>query len=126
MADNALPEEVRALVLRHLATMDHVAVLLEMRADPDGVHDASTMAPVARVSESVAHGVLADLSAARLIVPSGGGYKYGPGSALEQSVDLLANMYDTRPVTLVRAIYDRPAGAARSFADAFRIRKSEG
>jgi hypothetical protein len=34
-------------------------------------------------------------------------------------------MYNSRPVTLVRAIYDRPASAARSFADAFRVRKTE-
>jgi len=40
-------------------------------------------------------------------------------------VDALADLYHTKPVSLVRAIYDRPARAAQTFADAFRIRNGE-
>jgi hypothetical protein len=39
---------------------------------------------------------------------------------------MLAEMYHTRPVTLVRAIYERPARAVQSFANAFRLREGDG
>lgn len=50
-------------------------------------------------------------------------FGYEPKSdSLRAVVDELAAMYNERPVTLVRAIYDRPAQPVISFADAFRIR----
>ena len=52
-------------------------------------------------------------------------YRYEPATpALRRAVELLAIAYNERPVTLVRAIYDRPS-AIQSFADAFRIRKED-
>ncbi len=50
-------------------------------------------------------------------------FVYEPQSdSLRGVVDELVAMYNERPVTLVRAIYDRPAQPVISFADAFRIR----
>lgn len=64
------------------------------------------------------HGLAAEDPANR------GGYVYAPTSeALAAAVDNLRVAYDTRPVTLVKALYSRPAPAVRAFADAFRIRK---
>jgi hypothetical protein len=44
--------------------------------------------------------------------------------ALRQVVTTIVNMYEQRPVTLIRAVYEQ-ASAARSFADAFRLRNKE-
>lgn len=50
-------------------------------------------------------------------------YHFAPGSTeLADAVKALAVAYNTRPVTLVKAIYARPS-AIQSFADAFRLRK---
>jgi hypothetical protein len=34
----------------------------------------------------------------------------------------LQDIYDRRPVTLIKALYERPPAAVRAFADAFRFR----
>ena len=57
------------------------------------------------------------------------------GLMSELAVDALAEMYNTKPVTLIRAIYSRPAtpppapapapSPMQAFADAFRLRREE-
>ena len=39
-----------------------------------------------------------------------------------QAVNDLATLYNQRPVTLVKLIYEQPSTAVKSFADAFRLR----
>jgi hypothetical protein len=43
---------------------------------------------------------------------------------LRHALASLAVMYKQKPVTLIRAIYERPS-SAESFADAFRLRTKE-
>lgn len=58
--------------------------------------------------------------------PEGDVYRFAPRSAaFRRAVTDLRTMYSSRPVTLVRAIYERPPSAVRSFADAFRLRGKE-
>ncbi|MEO8335539.1 MAG: hypothetical protein ABI664_11235 [bacterium] len=125
MADSDLPEAVRRLLHQHLPTMDHVALLLAFRADPE-CRDVPALVSGARLQSNVAAGVLADLTTSHLLQRSGTDYVYAPDAGTGALIDELAELYNSKPVTLVRAIYDRPAKAARSFADAFRIRKTEG
>lgn len=125
MSGSELPEEVLRLVHKHLASMDHVAILLAMRAAPDRCFTAASLAQSSRVTSAIAASVLADLVEAGMVAPGGEGFCFAPGPGERAVVDQLADMYNTRPVTLVRAIYERPPSAAWSFADAFRLRKSE-
>jgi hypothetical protein len=112
------------LLHKYLPTMDHVALLLAFRSDPE-CRDVPALLSAARLQSNVAAGVLADLTASHLLQRSGAAYVYAPDADTSAIIDDLAEMYNSRPVTLVRAIYDRPASAARSFADAFRVRKTE-
>lgn len=125
MADETIPNAVRLLLARHLPTVDHVAVLVILFAAPERVHDAAGVAVEARVSESVATVVLADLASAHLAQRDGAGFRFAPDARDRAAVAQLAELYNSRPVSLMRAIYDRPASTAKSFADAFRIRKQE-
>ena len=51
--------------------------------------------------------------------------RYRPASAaLGAHVETLAQAWDQRPVTLIRLIYALRDGKIRSFADAFKLRKS--
>ncbi|MEO5815589.1 MAG: hypothetical protein ABIT20_09950 [Gemmatimonadaceae bacterium] len=102
-----------------------MALLLAFRSDPE-CRDVLGLVSAARLQSNVAGGVLADLTASHLLQRSGTDYSYAPDAGTRALVDELAELYNSKPVTLVRAIYDRPASAARSFADAFRIRKTEG
>lgn len=125
MADETIPGAVRLLLARHLPTVDHVAVLVILRAAPERSHDATGVATEARVSDSVAAVVLADLAAARFVQRDGAGFRFAPDARDRAAIEQLAELYNSRPVSLMRAIYDRPASTAQSFADAFRIRKQE-
>lgn len=125
LPDAELPEVVLALVRQHMHSMDHVAVLLALRASPDAELRSGELASLARIDTAVTTSVLADLAASHLVAKTtAAGYRYQPSEAMRDAVDQLAEMYNSRPVTLVRAIYDRPASAVKSFADAFRIRST--
>lgn len=74
---------------------------------------------------------LKDLSTGGLVSSVAGAagvesFSYDPKSeSLRSVVNDLAAMYNERPVTLIRAVYDRPAQPVLSFADAFRLRGSD-
>jgi hypothetical protein len=103
--------------------MDHVAILLDLRGVPERLHSAADVAARTRLDRTVTERVLRELTASRIVSREGDTYQYAPAADVRDTVDGLAEMYRTKPVTLVRAIYDRPTRAAQSFADAFRIRK---
>ena len=113
----------------HVTTMTHVEVLLFLRRDPSRSWRAADLPEsVTGGSTETARRCLDELQGARLLVGSDGedGYRYAPASdELRSATDELDAMYNQRPVTLVRALYSRPATAVRSFADAFRLRREE-
>jgi hypothetical protein len=123
MAPADFPADVRALIDRHLISMDYVEVLLRLRRDGERAWRSEELASELRIEAARAAQALHDLAAAGLARAAGNRYLYAPRSDSDRkAVDGLAVMYNERPVTLVRAIYDRPARALRSFSDAFRIR----
>lgn len=125
MTDADLPAPLTALVAQHMSSMDHVALLLELHATPEERFSSDALAEAARIEPGTAERVLRDLVAARLAQREGNDFQYAPAPEVREAVDLLAEMYRTKPVTLVRAIYARPARAAQTFADAFRLRRPE-
>ena len=125
MHDDQLPDRVRHLLLRNLPTVDHVTVLVALHDTGNQAHSAESMSRIARVSQLQAAIVLDQLKTAGFAAQSASGYTYELQRHDPLAVDELAHMYNTRPVTLIRAIYDRPTSPIRSFADAFRIRKAD-
>jgi hypothetical protein len=120
-----LPEVLQDLIGNHTPSMDHVAILLDLRSAPETHHSVADVAARTRLDRAVSERVLRELTASRIVSREGDLYRYAPAADIRATVDSLAEMYHTKPVTLVKAIYDRPARAAHSFADAFRIRKAE-
>lgn len=126
----AVPHEVSDLLARQLPTMEHVEVLLSLASDETrawsvGEVAARVHAPSASVADRLTELVAAGLASA---APSAtaAAYQYAPQTpTLRRAVELLEEMYRTKPVTLIKAIYERPAPAVQSFADAFRLRKAE-
>ena len=122
MTNDALPEGVRLLLARHLPSMDHVAALVALHTAP-GTVASTDLATYARLTPAVADVVLSDLTDSRVAVAVDGGFQLNRQSAHAAAIEQVVELYHVRPVTLVRAVYERPAGVARSFADAFRVRK---
>lgn len=73
---------------------------------------------------SRALGALASRGLAAVTEGSPRRYTYAPEPGLDEVVGQLVTVYNTRPVTLIRLIYDRTA--LSTLADAFRIRKPGG
>lgn|SRR5690242_11008115 len=125
MSEKGLSEALTHLLHRHLPTMDHVSLLLALREQPQLLHAPAALAVQSRLDRAVTEKVLRDLEASQLVRQEKGEFIYAPTAVPTNAIDELAEMNRTRPVTLIRALYDRPSRAARSFADAFRLRKTE-
>ena len=123
MSADSLPAALRSLILHHMPSMDHVAVVLVMRADPGALHDRADIVQRTRLDRDVVERALRDLVSSQLLQRAGDTFRYAPASELVTTIDELAEMYRTKPVSLGRALYDRPARAVQSFADAFRLRR---
>lgn len=124
MSADALPTALQSFILRHMPSIDHVAVLLAFRGQPGLSLRAADIARQTRLDGPVVERVTRDLVSSGLVQRVRDAHQYAPPEAMLPTIDELTDMYQTRPVTLVRALYDRPASAARNFADAFRLRKS--
>jgi hypothetical protein len=128
VADHPLPADVRDLIAHHLPSMEHVEALLTLAAEGAPARTAPDVAAELRGNPASVAGKLEDLVASGLVARDGdageGTYRYAPNSAtLRAATTGLAEMYRTKPVSLVKAIYARPPAAVQSFADAFRVRK---
>ncbi len=128
MNASGLPGEVRALIRGPVASMAHVeALLLLRRRAPAAVAVAELAAEAQMPGPAQTRRCLDDLVGAGLLERTDAElYRYAPKRDAErQAVDALAAMYNEKPVTLVRAVYARPAGPIQAFADAFRLRSDE-
>jgi hypothetical protein len=128
VTDSQLPDDVVALVNGPVRTMTHVELLLALRAAEPEPRPLDALARETHAPSSAeAHRTLAELAAAQLVAnPRGDEWTYVPRtSAAREAVDRLAQMYNEKPVTLVRALYSRPARPLTSFVDAFRLRKED-
>jgi len=125
-----LPQDVRDLLAHHLSTMEHVEVLLALAGDEERAWSAGDIAALTHTTPASVTARLEELVAGRFAssAPSAAGatYRYAPGTPeMRRAVASLEEMYRTKPVTLIKAIYERPASAVQSFADAFRVRKAD-
>ena len=123
MSSSGLPPAVQYLLWNELPSVDHVAVLLALRSL--GAGDVLMVAAQANVAPSLASEILHEFQASSLVARHGSEYRFEPNDALRDAVAQLAEMYHTKPVTLVRAIYDRSDYVIQQFADAFRLRRKE-
>ena len=109
--------------------MDHVEVLLLLhRSAPAALTQADAARETRRPVELLTV-VMDDLVNGGLVSRAAtpgrdDAYAYAPQSeSLRRDVEQLVAVYNERPVTLIRAVYDRPSEPITSFADAFRLRK---
>ena len=128
MSDLSLPAELLELLCRQVDPLAQVEALLLLHRTPDRAWRAAEAAAELRVDARTTGRHLAALAAGRLLrsEEEPPAYRYAPATpALHAAVEQLRVVYDTRPVSLVRLLYEGPSQAVRSFADAFRIRKPE-
>lgn len=121
-----LPTAVRDLIVRHLASMDHVTVLLLLWHAAPTAQRATEIADALKVDQDSVKRALRDLTAGNLLrnesrMPDGPFAFAATSRHMQETMEALEEAYNRRPVTLVRALYSRPPRPVQSFADAFRI-----
>lgn len=126
MAETRFPEEVRALVRNHVASMVHLDALLLLAASSEAL-SAALVAQRVGTDAAIAERALRDLAASRLVTAQGEGaaerFRFAPTDPeLRRSAELLGEMYRRFPVQVVRAVYERPPTAVQQLADAFRLK----
>jgi hypothetical protein len=125
-----VPDDVRWLVQESLPAMEHVEVLLLLARREGTAMTVREILDSVTINAALLPPVLARLVEGGLAVrqpgesPSSTRYSYVPVGLRERgAVQSLIRTYDTRPVSLIRYIYERPSDSAKLFADAFRLRK---
>ena len=118
--NDAISASVRELLDRHLCSIDHVELLLLFSRDDTRSWSAADAASSVHAQVEPVRERLRQLVDASLLAfePESATYRYAARRALRESVAQLSVLYDQRPVTLIRAIYDRRAPRPRSFTDA--------
>ena len=129
MEDADFSDEFCRFVHGALPSVDAAEVLLYLYRQPAAAWQPRQVAEGlrgVRVSEADAAKYLQGLAAGGLAAAQPeGAYRYAPAnSALGGHVQTLALAYEQRPVTLIRLIYALRDGKIRSFADAFKLRRS--
>ena len=125
MLDPEISDDARALIQRHLATMDHVELLTVLRAQRETSFSSSQLAEKVKKPEKVIEPCLRALVAGALVSQlSDGTYRYSAQEETDHTAESVIKLYNERPVTLVRMLYERPT-AVNTFADAFKLRKDE-
>lgn len=120
-----LPAAVRSLISERIDSVGELEALLLLRAHPGRAWTAGATAAELRTGEAGARGHLLSLHQRGLLAREGEAFRFTAGGEAGDAVAALAVAYVSFPVAVVSLIYAKPNRAARSFADAFRLRRYE-
>ena len=125
MTDTDIPEDAQQMIQRHLATMDHVELLMVLRGTREDSFTLPQLAEKMRKPAPIVEQCLESLTRGGLAAQlSDGTYRYAAREErLDRTAEAVVRLYNERPVTLVRLLYERPPTAVNTFADAFKLRK---
>jgi hypothetical protein len=125
MTDPELHPDARELIRQSLESIDHVEILLFLRASGQWT-TVDDLAARHHLSARVVADCLRDLETARLVEGNGSAWRLAALPAERRAaLEQLALAYDERPLLLVRALRGRPSSVLHSFADSFRLRRKD-
>jgi len=123
----AVPDDVRRFIERHVDSASLLEALLLLRRDPDRWWPADDVAAALKTRAAAAEGYLRALRDHALVEEDDGRFRYAVPAVERRTVDALADCFARRRHTVIGVIFDQPddadTSAARSLADAFRLRR---
>ena len=126
MEDADFSDDFCRFLQASLPSVEAAELLLLLAGDPAAAWRPKEAAERTAMSEAAAAKILQAFHANGLAMAGvDQAYQYRPSTAASQAhVDKLAKAYAERPVTLIRIIYALRDSKIRSFAEAFKMRKS--
>lgn len=125
MSRREFSTEFRTFVNNYINSVEQIEVLFVLRGDPQRVWTVDEISAILRSSSNSIRSRLESLAACGMSVGvQGEGYRYAAGGRLHQMVEMLAEEYARRRFSVIELVFSRP-DAARTFADAFRLREDD-
>jgi len=122
--------ELRVFIAENIGSVAQLEVLVLLADKPEKHFSSSEIARIFALSPEMTAGLLANLCQqgfAGATTDQEPEYYYAPRTAeIDRRLRALAALYQSRRVTVIQLIYSQPVDKLRSFADAFRFRKSKG
>jgi hypothetical protein len=119
-------ESTREFIARYVPTIDHLDALLLLARDASRSWTSEEAADALHCEPASCEKALADLVRFGLAEVEQSAYRYAPATdTLRAGVARLVDVNREHPVSLIREVY-RQSPSARSFSDAFRLRRGEG
>lgn len=124
------PEEIIRFIEGNIDSVDQLEILRILAADREKKWNSATLAREVQALPQAIAAHLDTLERRGLVMVAREGPnlsgQYGPRTPeLEAAMRRLLQLYNERPVTMIRILYARSTNALQSFADAFRIRREE-
>lgn len=129
MSNQGLPKELQDFLAQHISSVAQLELLLLLHSTAPRQWTAADLARELRIDTLGAQAQADDLRARGLLAsdrqtPSH--YWYQPADEqMAGGVQLLADLYADRRVSIISFIYSRPVDQIKLFADAFRLRKDK-
>lgn len=127
MADESIGPDVAELIEHHIRSVGHLEALTFMYQRRDRAWTPLQLSEELRTNVSYAQRQLRDLTSSGLLKVHKNEpltYEYASESQkMDRAVESLIDLYKTRRVTVIDAIYARSIETVKGFADAFIIKK---
>jgi hypothetical protein len=127
MADDLLPDDVKAFLLRYIDSIAQLEALLLLQANADLAWSAETLAKRLYISVEATAEILARLCADGFLAAQGSEpllYQYHCLSRDQSDmVDYVAVIYARYLIPVTHLIHAKPRTRVQAFADAFKFRK---
>jgi hypothetical protein len=123
-----MPDEIRAdlrdFIVNEIGSIAELELLLLLLREPQKAWSAQDAAKALYTAEDATAALLENFRTRGFANADAGRYTFAPRTAEQQQLIAdLAQLYQTRRVTVINLIYAGPVQKLKSFADAFRLRK---
>jgi hypothetical protein len=124
VAQTGVPIGVQGFISAHIESVEQLEVLLLLRAAADKDWTATEVARALVTNTESTRNWLERMAAGGLLAANDEVFRYAPPTPdVEQLIDGLAESYAKYRVTVISLIFSKPGERARTFSDAFRIRR---
>lgn len=126
MAENPISSDVTLFIARYIRSIEQLEILSLLAANPGKQWSIAEMYRAIQSTEESIKNCLRDFVEQQLAIQQTEHYAFSPATPqLRDAALAVLKAYRERPVAIIELIYSPQPSAARSFADAFRLRKNK-
>ncbi len=123
---NDIPPEIRDLIAQHFDSAEGIEIVLLLRRSQEAFWSPAAVSQHLGIKEEVADRKMDMLAKSRILVTAeqSKAFRYEPrDSTVAARIDELAEIYTSRRLSVINAIYSANLEKLRAFSNAFRLDK---